>query len=469
LRGAHQDGHAFAAAAVAQGATAVLADQPLPEVGRSRAPQLRVPDVARALTLLAPKFYNHPSLRLRMVGVTGTNGKTTITYLVRAIVQAGGTKRAAAHRVGLLGTIRHELPGLSLPSLNTTPPVWELQRLLAEMLDRGCDTAVLEVSSHALALGRTTGCEFDVAVFTNLSREHLDFHRNLGRYAAAKRLLFTQLAQPGFKPGPKYAVVNCDDSYAASMARAAAGARVLTFGLQQRGDFRAEELRSTDQGNFFRLVTPAGSVPVQLPLVGEYNVANALAAAAVGHALGATLPAIRAGLESVRSVAGRMERLPGSQPFSVIVDYAHKPVALEQTLRNVRQFTRGRVIVVFGCGGERDTTKRAPMGESAARLADEVILTSDNPRSEDPQRILDEIAAGCKRAGRVCAQEPDRGLAIRQALSQARAGDTVLIAGKGHETYQILKDRKIPFSDSEVALRELAKLGYKAKKTRRSA
>ncbi len=463
--GHRRDGHEFAAEAVRRGATGVLCERPLTGLDE-RAGCVRVGSVAEALSALAPRWYNLPSLSLRLVGVTGTNGKTTLTHLVRAILEER-SDRGPAPRVGVIGTIRHGVGRRSEPARNTTPPVWELQRLLRGMADQRCAAVVMEVSSHGLVEGRTLGCEFDVAVFTNLTPEHLDFHRTLEAYAAAKERLFAQLTAPGFKTGTKWAVVNADDPQAPRMAAAAAGARVLRYGLLPSAEITAADLVLTPLGTRFTLITPAGRTRVRLALPGVYNVSNALAAAGAALALGATLTAVRRGLERVACVPGRMERVDGGQPFAVLVDYAHTPDALQKALENVRQFTRGRVLVVFGCGGDRDPTKRAPMGELAARLADAVVLTSDNPRGEDPERILDQVEEGCRRAGGVCQREPDRARALRRALAQARSGDTVLIAGKGHETYQLLGGKRLPFSDPKVAARELRKLGYgKAAKRR---
>lgn len=463
VRGHHQDGHDFAAEAVRRGAAGVLCERPLPGL-EERAGCVRVGSVTEALGDLAPRWYSLPSLALRLVGVTGTNGKTTLTHLVRAILEER-SGRGPAPRVGVIGTIRHGVGRRGEAARNTTPPAWELQRLLRGMADQGCAAVVMEVSSHGLVEGRVRGCEFDVAVFTNLTPEHLDYHRTLEAYAAAKERLFVQLTTPGFKTGPKWAVVNADDPQGARMAAAASGARVLRYGLLSSAEITAADLVLTPQGTRFTLITPAGRTRVRLALPGAYHVSNALAAAGAAMALGAPLTAVRRGLERVTCVPGRMERVAGGQPFAVLVDYAHTPDALQKTLENVRQFTRGRVLVVFGCGGDRDASKRAPMGELAARLADTAILTSDNPRSEDPERILDQVEEGCRRAGTSCQRVADRAQAIRRALEQARTGDTVLIAGKGHETYQLLGTKRLPFSDQKVALRELRRLGFRPRRS----
>lgn len=455
VRGRQVDGHRFALAAVRQGAGAVMLDRRVAGLDPGRTAQLWVPDVARALARLAPLFYNHPSRRLRLIGVTGTNGKTTVTFFTQAILEHGAGGKDLAP-VGLLGTIAYDLGRERVSAPNTTPMAWEVQRRLQEMTERRCAAAVMEVSSHALVEGRAADCEFDVAVFTNLTPEHLDFHRTLARYAAAKRLLFRQLARPGWKAGPKWAVINADDPNGASMGRAARGARVLTYSLGRRAAVTAERLQLRPSGSRFRLRTPRGSVDVAIRLPGRHNVQNALAAAAAAQCLGAPLSAIRRGLAAVRRVPGRMQRVPGSQPFQVLVDYAHTPDALEKVLSAAREFTRGRLTVVFGCGGNRDASKRAPMGAIAARLADRVVVTSDNPRNEKPAAIIAQILEGC-RPKAACQVQPDRGRAIALALSSARPGDTVLIAGKGHETCQLAAGRSLPFDDQAVAAAWLAR------------
>jgi UDP-N-acetylmuramoyl-L-alanyl-D-glutamate--2,6-diaminopimelate ligase len=468
IRGAHSDSHGFIPEAVQRGAAAVLVDRAVDTGKYPGVGVVRVPNVVQALMQLAPAFYNLPTLRMRMVGVTGTNGKTTITHLIRSIVEHTPAERGAdKRRVGVVGTIRHEIAGRVLVSHNTTPMAWDLQKLLRDMADAHCDTAVLEVSSHALDQNRIAGCEFDVAVFTNLTQDHLDYHKTMAAYARAKQRLFSGLAQAGWKKGLKFAVVNGDDPQGVRMARAARGAKVLTYGVKASAQVRASDVRSTPGGNEFKLITPKGSIAVRLPLLGQYNVYNALAAAGAGLALGASLPQIKRGLEAVTSVPGRLEKIAGNQPFAVVVDFAHTPDALEKALLNVREWTKGRVLLVFGCGGDRDAGKRPMMGALGARLADRVVITSDNPRSEDPLEIMAQIQAGCLRVGKKAHAEPARARAIRWALQQARPGDTVLLAGKGHETYQILKDRVVEFDDRKVARKELSKLGYTIKSARK--
>jgi len=468
IAGKRVDGHLFAAEAVRRGATAVLLSREIPGLDLRRIGVIQTEQVARALGAMAASFYNHPSLGLRLLGVTGTSGKTTVTYMLRSILQASPAA-LGLRRVGLLGTIRYELPGQRPQAApNTTPMAWDLQDWLARMAAGRCGAAVMEVSSHALSEERITGCEFDVGVFTNLSPEHLDYHVSLEEYAAAKARLFAQLAAPGLKAGVKYAVINRDDPRSRVMTLAARAAKIVTYGLDGSADVTATGLKLSPRHSTFRLRTPAGETPVRVLLPGRTNVLNALAAAAAAGCLGVPLRAIRTGLARLAGVPGRMEIVPGSQPFTVMVDYAHKPDALEKLLQAVREATPARVILVFGCGGDRDAGKRGPMGEISARLADRVVVTTDNPRSEDPGRIAAEILAGIRRShpeslsdpgGRIRV-EPDRVRAIRLGLRSARRGDTVVIAGKGHENYQIFKDRTVRFSDRAVALRELARLGF---------
>ncbi len=470
IRGRHQDGHKFAAHAVRQGAAAIMVEKHIPGLNSLKIGILKVPRVSQTLKKLAPGFYNLPSLKLKVVGITGTNGKTTVTYFLRSILESCRPPQ----RVGLVGTIRHELPGYSAVALNTTPMAWEIQSLLFKMVEKHCDIALMEVSSHALAEERATGCEFDVAVFTNLTPEHLDFHGKLENYAAAKRRLFTQLAEQGYKSGPKYAVINSDDPRSRGMIRAAGRARIKTYGLKKAADFTAQAIQIKAQGSTFRLITPQGRIRVQLKLAGEYNVQNALAAAATAQCLGVSLRGIQKGLEAVSVVPGRMENIPGPASFNVIVDYAHTPDGLSQVLQAVRKFTSRKIILVFGCGGDRDTSKRPAMGEIAAGLADVAVITSDNPRSENPEKIIRDIVAGARKlrpGGRGIRSLPenkilveiDRARAIRTALRLAGREDTVLIAGKGHEKYQILAHQTIPFDDRRIVRQELARLNRRGK------
>lgn len=456
IRGRHQDGHRFAAGAIQRGAVAVMLEEDVPGLEAFDLGVLKVDSTTRVLQDLAAMFYNYPSLKLVLAGITGTSGKTTVAHFLKKILEG---EKSPARRVGMLGTIEYRLPGVRVAAPNTTPMAWDLQTWLHRMVEAGCTAAVMEVSSHSLQENRVRHCEFDAAIFTNLSHEHLDFHRTMGEYAAAKRRLFSLLVKPGQKRCPKVAVVNADDPYGAGMARAAAGAKIVRFGMKKPAEVKAEAVRLSADGSRFRLVTPVGEVPVRLRIPGRHNIANALAAAAAAFGLGISLRQIRFGLETLPGVAGRLERIWGPAPFAVIVDFAHKPDALERVLQAVREFTRRKLIVVFGCGGERDKTKRPLMGEIAARLADEVIVTSDNPRSEDPASIIREVAAGCRRAAGIqkkgLHERVDRKEAIRLALKLAKTGDTVLLAGKGHESYQIVGTRILPFNDRNVALQML--------------
>ncbi|MBO8142087.1 MAG: UDP-N-acetylmuramoyl-L-alanyl-D-glutamate--2,6-diaminopimelate ligase [Firmicutes bacterium] len=445
-QGLRFDGHAFAAEAARRGAVAAVTERPVegPPV------QVVVPDGREALARLSAAFYGFPSRRLRVIGVTGTNGKTTTTHLIKAVLEAAG------HRVGLIGTIRHLIGEEVLEASRTTPESLDLQRLLFHMAERGMDYAVMEVSSHAVALRRTLGTEYDVAVFTNITRDHLDFHGSFEEYVAAKAGLFSSLDPTGGKPR-KAAVLNVDDAHAGAM-RAAARVPVVAYGIEGRADVKARGVRVRPEGVSYEAVTPSGPLPLQLRLTGRFNVYNSLAAVAVGWHEGVPLASIRAALERVPGVPGRLERIDRGQAFTVLVDYAHTPDSLENVLKTCRGFASGRILLVFGCGGDRDRGKRPLMGEIAARLADLVIVTADNPRSEDPEAICRDIEAGIKRAGgpplgyRIIVERRD---AIREAIRLAAPRDIVLIAGKGHETYQIFHDRTVHFDDREEAAHAL--------------
>jgi UDP-N-acetylmuramoyl-L-alanyl-D-glutamate--2,6-diaminopimelate ligase len=441
--GSRFDGHDLAGAALEAGAAALCVERPLD----LDAPQLLVGSVRAALAPLADAFFDHPSRRLDLVGVTGTNGKTTTTFMLEAIF------RAAGRTPGLLGTVEVHLGDTRRPALHTTPEAPDLQRLLAEMAEAGVQAAAMEVSSHGLALHRVDATRFRAAVFTNLTQDHLDFHADLDDYFAAKRRLFTA----GFTP---LGIVNLDDPYGRLLAETAEVA-VVTTGTGAGADWRATEVTASLEGASFRLRAPGGSRPVRLRLAGHFNVANALGALAAAEAVGIDLDTAVAGLEGLTGVPGRFERVDAGQPFTVLVDYAHTPDSLDNLLRAARAVTDGRVIVVFGCGGDRDRAKRPLMGEIAGRLADLAIVTSDNPRSEPPEAIVAQVAEGAARSAgpggfRV---EVDRRAAIRAALALAGPGDAVLVAGKGHEQGQELAGGvKVPFDDRLVAAEELRQL-----------
>jgi UDP-N-acetylmuramoyl-L-alanyl-D-glutamate--2,6-diaminopimelate ligase len=435
IRGLATDGNDFIAAARKKGAVAVCSERPpLPDV-----PWVQVPDAREALAILSAAALGTPALALDLVGVTGTNGKTTTTYLIEAALRAAGEK------VGLLGTISYRIGDRVQEAGRTTPEASDLQALFRQMVDAGCRRAVLEVSSHSLALKRVHGCPFKVAVFTNLTRDHLDFHGDMDAYFAAKRLLFDTLLR---KDG--HAVINADDDRAPELARASRG-RVWTFSLTRPADLTVQDLSLSLSGTRARVRTPAGTLDVETQLIGRFNVENALAALGAGLALGVPTGALLRGLASMRGVPGRLERVDAGQEFTVVVDYAHTDDALKNLLETVRELEPRRLITVFGCGGDRDRTKRPLMGAVAARLSEVVILTSDNPRSEPPEAILEEIQRGM-RGGRGAEVHVivDRREAIAKALELADAGSVVAIAGKGHETSQVLRDRTVPFDDRQV-------------------
>ncbi len=422
VRGATSDGHAHAAAAVAAGAVALVCEEPLP----LDVPQAIVPDARAAMAPLADRFFGEPTRELRVAGVTGTNGKTTTAYLTQAVLETAGV------RCGLLGTVEQRVGGVREPVERTTPEAIDLQRTFRRMLAAGDRACAMEVSSHALALGRVDCVRFAAGAFTNLSQDHLDFHGSMEAYLAAKALFFDGRCAA--------TATNADDP----------SGRELTADLRFGTDaaVRAEQVVLSVDGTSFLLVTPGGSAIVSSRLRGAFNVSNALAAAALCHLLGVEVAVIAAGLESVAGVPGRLEPVEAGQPFAVLVDYAHTPDALETVLRAAREIGTGHLHLVFGCGGDRDRGKRPLMGEVAGRLADDVVVTSDNPRSEDPDVIIAEIVAGLERPATV---EPDRRAAIALALQRARAGDVVVIAGKGHEQGQETAGVTIPFDDRVVA------------------
>lgn len=444
LPGSKVDGHDYVAAACRQGAVAVLVQKDV--IADPEVTVIRVADTRAAMQAVASYFFDYPSSKLRMIGVTGTNGKTTTTYILRAILMQAG------FRVGLIGTIQNMIGQQVLPVKNTTPDVIELQALLADMVEAGVEYVVMEVSSHALALDRVSGTEFDVGVFTNITRDHLDFHITFDNYIEAKAGLFRLLSRPEAVKSSKTAVVNSDDPAAATIL-ANSDCRQLTYGITQRADLQAADIDVRADGASFTVTGSFGSLPLALKITGIFNVYNTLAAMGAALAEGIDTSQIKQAVEEFRSVPGRFELVDAGQPFTVIVDYAHTPDGLENILKTARQFARRRIIVVFGCGGDRDRTKRPIMGKLAMQYGDVVIATSDNPRSEDPGSILREIEVGLKEG---CSSQKnyeivtERREAIAQALRVAQPQDVVIIAGKGHETYQILKDRTIDFDDREV-------------------
>ncbi len=437
LRGAARDGHRYAAEAVRRGAAALLVDHPLSDLGT---PQVIVPDTRQALGALAASLYGHPSAHLWLCGVTGTNGKTTSTCLIDAILSRAGRRTAV---IGTLGVRALGAPVEFHATTPTTPEAPDLQRLLRDLLDGGVGHVVMEVTSHALELGRVAGCRFGAAVFTNLTQDHLDFHGDLARYREAKSRLFAMVDPDGAS------IVNADDPAGAVMG-AGSRARVWTYGMDPAAEVRGEGVELTARATQCTVVWPGGRTRLVLALPGRFNVSNALAAFASGLAAGVAPETIREALEAVRGVPGRFELVDEGQAFTVVVDYAHTPDSLEKVLHLAGELGTGRRLVVFGCGGERDRTKRPVMGRIATQLADYAIFTSDNPRGEDPAAIIREIEAGVPGA-RNYESEPDRRRAIERGIVLARPGDVLVIAGKGHEAYQILGDRVIDFDDRDVA------------------
>ncbi|NLK51662.1 MAG: UDP-N-acetylmuramoyl-L-alanyl-D-glutamate--2,6-diaminopimelate ligase [Syntrophomonadaceae bacterium] len=449
IPGFKTDGHQYIPAAVTQGAVALVVEKPV--VTTPEMVVIQVPDARQALARLAAAFCGFPSTQLRVIGVTGTNGKTTTTYLLEAIFQRAG------YQVGLLGTIGNRIAKKMLPVAHTTPESLDLQILLKQMVDVNSDYAVMEVSSHALALNRVEGCEFDVAVFTNLSQDHLDFHCSMEEYQEAKLRLFERLGS-GQKTGPRYAVVNIDDAAGGQFIQATK-AEVVTFGIDQPAQVQARNLKITSRGTTFQAVLPEAEIQIDLAFTGRFSVYNALAALAVGWKEGIKLSDIQAALAAVRGVPGRFERVDCRQDFTVIVDYAHTPDGLKNVLSTAREVTRGRIITVFGCGGDRDRTKRPLMGEAVARLSDYTVVTSDNPRTEDPVKIVEDILPGMWMADKESFTVIlDRRQAIQHALQVAQPEDIVIIAGKGHENCQLIGDKALPFNDREVARELLSEL-----------
>ncbi|HEV2765781.1 MAG TPA: UDP-N-acetylmuramoyl-L-alanyl-D-glutamate--2,6-diaminopimelate ligase [Pyrinomonadaceae bacterium] len=449
VSGANVDGNRFVGQVSSQGAAGVISERARPE-GFAGA-WIQVSDARVALALAAAEVQRHPSRELQLAGITGTNGKTTTAYLVAAMAEAAG------ERTALVSTVEYRVAGVAEKAKHTTPEASDVQRLLRRAADAGCRVAVMEASSQALDLRRCDALRFEAAVFTNLTRDHLDYHLTMDAYFDAKRRLFDgRLGEP-----PRISVLNVDDEYGARLARELKdkGARVVTYGLDAGADVSAAEVETSFGGMSFLLRTTSGKRRVRSPLVGRPHVYNITAAAATCLALRLELEPIARAVETCGGAPGRFERVGHGGDFAVVVDYAHTDDALANVLRTAREVTRGRVLTVFGCGGDRDRTKRAPMGERAASLSDVVIVTSDNPRTEDPEAILADIEVGLRAVGRPYEKIADRRAAIRRAVAQARAGDLVLVAGKGHEDYQIIGTETTHFDDREVARMALAERG----------
>lgn len=436
--GEHRDGTEFVQDALRRGAAAVVTEHG--RVAVRDAVHIQVENARRALAEAADAFFLHPTGRLVVAGVTGTNGKTTSAFMIRDMLQAAG------FTPGLVGTVQYEVGARVIPASRTTPESSDLQSLFDQMLKAGCRSVVMEVSSHALDQDRVLGVDFDVALFTNLTRDHLDYHKTMDRYFAAKSKLFQRLGTG--KPGT--AVISSDDPQGAAMAEAVGGrSRVLTFGLNEGAAVRAREIVFDREGSSFLVTSPWGESAVRVNLLGRFNVQNALGAYTVGHALGLDESLILKALAGRHAVPGRLEEIPSKRGFRVFVDYAHTDDALSNVLQTLRPYTTGRLIVVFGCGGNRDQTKRPLMGAVVSRLADITVLTSDNPRREDPAVILSQIREGIPQTAE-CKVIEDRAAAIAEALSFAREGDIVLVAGKGHENVQEFAGTIVPFDDRQV-------------------
>jgi len=439
VKGASLDGNRFIPEAIKQGAGAVVTDQENTAAGfPGNVSLIKVKDCRQALADLAIQFYGDPSAKMRLAGVTGTNGKTTITYLIEAVLKGSGRSPA------VIGTINYRFSGRVIPSKNTTPGPLELQEMMAEMLRNGADHLVMEVSSHALSQGRTERIKFASAIFTNLTQDHLDYHKTVEEYYRAKEKLFAGLSPEA------YAVVNNDDQYSGRI-RKSCNCRVITYAIDRPADIIAQDIRMDMDKTEFAIVYAGGKMDIKSHLIGRHNVYNILAVFAWAVTEGIEPQAIRKALENFALVPGRLEKVDTGKDFRVFVDYAHTEDALKNVLTTLRQVCSKKIIVVFGCGGDRDKDKRPKMGRVVSELSDQAVLTNDNPRSEDPQAIISEIRKGMQE-GKYCVI-PDRKQAIREALQMAGSGDCVLIAGKGHEDYQIIKDKVIHFDDRE-AVRE---------------
>jgi len=449
LHGAKADGNAFAADAVKRGAVAIASADAPPAGLPAGVAWIPIREPRKTLATIAANFYGHPVSALQLVAVTGTNGKTTTTSLIDSIVKASGAK------TGLFGTIAYHTPLGDYPAPNTTPESVDLQGFFAEIRDAGGKYAVLEASSHSLMMDRLWGCHFQAAVFTNLTREHMDFHKTFEDYFAAKRRLFE-----GTGAGvPEVAVINTDDQWGRELSGIAK--KTVTYGLEPGAEITTKKFQLAFGGLIFTAQTPNGRLQISSPLVGRINVYNILAAIGAAQALGFSNEIIEEGVRNLQSVAGRFQRVDLGQPFLVIVDYAHTDDALENLIRTARELTpKGRVITLFGCGGEKDRTKRPVMGEVSGRLSDLTILTNDNPRKEEPLKIISDVVVGLQKTSGKYLIEPDREKAVAMAVDEASAGDIVLLAGKGHETEQILADKTLEWDDGEMARRALRERGF---------
>ncbi|MBT2660309.1 UDP-N-acetylmuramoyl-L-alanyl-D-glutamate--2,6-diaminopimelate ligase [Bacillus sp. ISL-45] len=438
IKGYTVDGHDFAGSAVKNGAAAVLAERELPV----NVPVIVVKDTVRAMAVLADAFYGQPSQKLHMVGITGTNGKTTTSHIIEQIFKDAGQK------TGLIGTMYTKIGEQIFEVKNTTPESLTLQKTFKRMVDEQVKSAVMEVSSHALVYGRVHGTDYNVAVFTNLTQDHLDYHKTMEEYRKAKGLLFSQLGNAFNHEKPKFAVLNADDPASDEFAMLTT-AHILTYGIDNHADLQAVNIAMTASGTSFDLVSPIGVKKVNIQLIGKFSIYNVLASIGAAVVSGLSLDDIIASVEGVKGVSGRFEVVDAGQDFSVIVDYAHTPDSLENVLKTIQQFAQKRVFCIVGCGGDRDRTKRPLMAKIACEYSTDAIFTSDNPRSEDPAEIIKDMEEGVK--GEVYTSIIDRKEAIQHAVKNAKSGDVILIAGKGHETYQQIGDRTFDFDDRIVA------------------
>ncbi|MBP1968197.1 UDP-N-acetylmuramoyl-L-alanyl-D-glutamate--2,6-diaminopimelate ligase [Virgibacillus natechei] len=434
------DGHDYVQQAVDNGAIAIIAEKKV----TSSVPTIFVPNSSRTLAMLAVTFYNNPTRTIPLIGVTGTNGKTTVTYLLDTIFNKHHKK------TGVIGTIQMKIGEEIYPIENTTPDALLLQQSFKKMLDQHVDQAIMEVSSHALDIGRVYGCDFDIAIFTNLSQDHLDYHNSIDDYLRAKILLFAQLGNTYHEGTQKYAIINEDDP-SSKLIKQSTAQHVLTYGYKNDADVMATHVKLHAEGTSFLLWTPIGTIDINSRLIGMFNVYNMLAASAAAIASNVPLDIIKYALESIKGVNGRFEPVATEQPYAVIVDYAHTPDSLENVLATMKDFAKKNIYVVIGCGGDRDRTKRPLMATVALQYADHAIFTSDNPRSEDPQSILDDMITGIDYDRRKYEVIEDRKEAIYKAIEHAQADDIVLIAGKGHETYQQIGHVKYDFDDRRIA------------------
>ncbi|MFS0861389.1 UDP-N-acetylmuramoyl-L-alanyl-D-glutamate--2,6-diaminopimelate ligase [Fredinandcohnia sp. 179-A 10B2 NHS] len=445
VKGNTFDGHAFSKQAVDNGAAAIIAERNLDVT----IPVIIVRDSRRVMAILADAFFNHPTQKLHLIGVTGTNGKTSITHIIEQIFQSVGRK------TGLIGTMYTKIGNRRIDMVNTTPESLLLQRSFKQMVDEQVETAVMEVSSHALDLGRVHGCDFDIAVFSNLTQDHLDYHQSMHEYRRVKGLLFASLGNRFEHKRPKFAVLNADDKASREYLKSTA-ATIITYGINQTSDIMARNIEMNSAGTAFDLETPVGKYKITMNLVGLFSVYNVLAAIAVCVVSGIPLQSIVNAVERVKGVPGRFELVNQGQNYTVIVDYAHTPDSLENVLNTVKQFSQGKILLVVGCGGDRDRSKRPIMAQIATKYADIPIFTSDNPRLENPIQILEDMENGVK--GESFFTIPDREKAIKYAISKAVKGDIIIIAGKGHESYQIIGNQTYEFDDRLVAARAIKEM-----------